>query len=78
MDHLRIEKTTAARLPITLHSVPPGRTDEFQPLDRADFAFWGARFHANPYWRGTKQEAVADTTAARRAVIENARDICIQ
>jgi hypothetical protein len=39
MDHLRIEKTMAARLAITLHSVPPGRTDEFQPLDRAVFAF---------------------------------------
>jgi hypothetical protein len=39
MDHVRIEKTTAVRLAITLHSVPPGCADEFQPLDRAVFAF---------------------------------------
>jgi hypothetical protein len=39
MDHLRIEKTRAVRLAITLHSVPPGRIDEFQPLDRVVFAF---------------------------------------
>jgi hypothetical protein len=39
MDHLQIEKTTAVRLALTLHSVPPGRTDEFEPLDRAFFAF---------------------------------------
>jgi hypothetical protein len=36
------------------------------------------RFDANPYGRGTKREAVADTAAARRVVIENAWDISIQ
>jgi hypothetical protein len=43
MDHLRIEKTTAVRIAIAFHSVPPGRADEFQPLDRTVFAFWGRK-----------------------------------
>jgi hypothetical protein len=73
-----------------LHSIPPGLTDEFQPLDRAVFGvlkaqakrLFHARFHANPYGRRTKREAVADMITTwsllGKSVIENAWDIYIQ
>jgi hypothetical protein len=73
-----------------LHYIPPGLTVEFQPLDRAVFGvskaqakrLFHARFHANPYGRRTKPEAVAELITAwsplGESVIENAWDIYIQ
>jgi hypothetical protein len=83
-------KATVARLGTTLHYIPPGLKDEFQPLDRAVFGvlkaqakrLFHARFHANPYGRRTKPEAVADMITAwslpGESVTENTWDIYIQ
>jgi hypothetical protein len=54
-------KQAAAKLGISLHFIPPGLTDEFQPFDRVVFAvlkaqakhFFHARFHLNPRQRRT-------------------------
>jgi hypothetical protein len=83
-------KATAARVGVTSHYVPPGLTDEFQPLDRTVFGVLKAqakrsfhtRFHANPYGRGAKQEIVAEMITAKSvlgaSVIEDAWDIYAQ
>jgi hypothetical protein len=55
-----------------LYYIPPTLTDEFQPLDPALFGvlkgqakrLFHAQFHANPYGRRTKQEAVAEVITA--------------
>jgi hypothetical protein len=57
---------------VELHYVPSGLTGEFQARDRTVFGvlktqakrLFQARFHANPYRRRTKQEAVADMITA--------------
>jgi hypothetical protein len=75
-------KEAAARLGITLHFIPPGLTDEYQPLDRAVFGvvkaqlkcLFHARFHLNPYERRTKQDAVADMVSAWSLLGESAID----
>jgi hypothetical protein len=75
-------KDAAARLGITLHFIPPGLTDEFQPLDRAVFGvletqakrLFHARFHLNPYERKRKQDSVADMACAWPLLGESAID----
>jgi hypothetical protein len=83
-------KGVAVRLGLTLQYIPLGVTDEFQPLDRVAFGIlkaqvkrlFHARFHANPYGRQKKQEAVEDVITAwsvlETSLIEDAWGICTE
>jgi hypothetical protein len=59
-------KATTATLGATLHDIPPGLTDKFQPLDRSVLGVlkaqgkrgFHARFYAKPNDRHTNHEAV--------------------
>jgi hypothetical protein len=80
-------KEAAARLGIPRHFIPPGLTDEFQPLDLAVFGvlkaqakrLFHARFHLNPDERKKKQDSVGDMVSAwpllRESVIDVAWDV---
>jgi hypothetical protein len=65
-------KKTATALDITLHYIPPGLTDELQPLDRSVFGalksrakhLFHERFRLNPFERRTKIHAVQDMVSA--------------
>jgi transposase len=65
-------RETAASLGITLYFIPPGLTDEFQPLDWIVFRvlkshakrLFHERFRANPYQRRTKMDAVVHMLTA--------------
>jgi hypothetical protein len=65
-------KELASQLGIDLYFIPPGTTDEPQPLDRSVFAVLKAaakkpfhrRYTADPYGRRTKPEAVQDLLTA--------------
>jgi transposase-like protein len=80
-------KDTAARLGINLHFIPPGMTDQFQPLDRKVFGVLKAsakslffrRVNKNPDVKRTKSDAVQDLISAwtnlADTTIEKAWDI---
>jgi hypothetical protein len=86
MDHLRIEKTTAVGLAVTVHFLPPDRADEFPPHDRPVFAF--ARRKQSAYstlgsmrirMRGGSNRRPSQTRPPLGgAEIENAWDIYMQ
>jgi hypothetical protein len=67
----RIRKV-AEQLGITLHYIPPGLTDELQPLDRKMFgvlkakakALFRRRLHDDPSAKRTKRDGVADMIRA--------------
>jgi hypothetical protein len=71
---------TSADLEITLHFIPPGLTDEFQPLDRIVFGvlkshakrLFHERFRLNPSARRTRKDAVSDMLSAWELLGESA------
>jgi hypothetical protein len=83
-------KATAISLGITLHFIPPGLTDELQPLDRTLFGvlksqakrLFHERFRSNPPARRTKKDGVADMITAwgllGQSAIDAAWDIYLE